>query len=152
MSDIAREAIAAAARQFGPFDGRVWLNTAHQGPLPSSAVEAAARAAAAKAAPHRLADDDFTDVPERLRTLLARLVGGLAVAVVRTGAMRCAEVSSPRSRASAVPRVIATSPGRVTTVCNRLRAPRPAGRTVESLDDCEMGLRDLADFRASSSM
>lgn len=23
-----------AADQFGPFDGRVWLNTAHQGPLP----------------------------------------------------------------------------------------------------------------------
>jgi cysteine desulfurase / selenocysteine lyase len=65
----------AAAAEFGPFDGRIWLNTAHQGPLPRSAVEMAGRAAALKAAPHRIGDDDFRDVPERLRTLLARLVG-----------------------------------------------------------------------------
>src|ERR1035437_9956103 len=63
------------ASQFGPFDGRVWLNTAHQGPLPRSAVAAAVHAAELKAAPHRIADDDFRAVPERLRTLLAELVG-----------------------------------------------------------------------------
>lgn len=63
-----------AAARFGPFDGRVWLNTAHQGPLPRVAVDAAHRAAAMKAAPHRLDDDDFTAVPERLRGLLARLL------------------------------------------------------------------------------
>src|SRR5205085_1065829 len=28
------------ASDFGPFDGRVWLNAAHQGPLPRAAVEA----------------------------------------------------------------------------------------------------------------
>ena len=67
--------IMAAASQFGPFDGRVWLNTAHQGPLPRSAVAAAVHAAELKAAPHRIADDDFRAVPERLRTLLAELVG-----------------------------------------------------------------------------
>jgi len=66
----------AAAAEFGPFDGRIWLNTAHQGPLPRSAVEMTGRAAALKAAPHRIGDDDFSDVPERLRALLARLVGG----------------------------------------------------------------------------
>jgi cysteine desulfurase / selenocysteine lyase len=65
----------AAAAAFGPFDGRIWLNTAHQGPLPRPAVEAAERAAALKAAPHRIGDGDFSDVPERLRALLARLVG-----------------------------------------------------------------------------
>lgn len=65
----------AAAAQFGPFDGRSWLNTAHQGPLPRSAVEMAVRAAALKAAPHRIGDADFSEVPERLRTLLAQLVG-----------------------------------------------------------------------------
>ncbi len=64
-----------AAAEFGPFDGRSWLNTAHQGPLPRPAVEMAARAAALKAAPHRIGDDDFSAVPERLRGLLARLVG-----------------------------------------------------------------------------
>ena len=74
--------VAAAAGQFGPFEGRVWLNTAHQGPLPRAAVEASHRAAWSKAAPHRLADSDFTEVPERLRGLLARLVGAEAEQVV----------------------------------------------------------------------
>ena len=27
------------AEDFGPFDGRVWLNTAHQGPLPESRLK-----------------------------------------------------------------------------------------------------------------
>jgi selenocysteine lyase/cysteine desulfurase len=63
------------AAAFGPFDGRSWLNTAHQGPLPRPAVEMAVRAAALKAAPHRIADDDFSEIPERLRGLLAQLVG-----------------------------------------------------------------------------
>jgi cysteine desulfurase/selenocysteine lyase len=71
-----------AASEFGPFDGRTWLNTAHQGPLPRPAVEAAGRAAMLKAAPHRIADDDFRTVPERLRSLLARLVGSPADQIV----------------------------------------------------------------------
>jgi selenocysteine lyase/cysteine desulfurase len=69
-------AVSVAAAEFGPFDGRVWLNTAHQGPLPQPAVRAAAQAAAQKVAPHRIGDGDFTEVPERLRCLLAELVGG----------------------------------------------------------------------------
>jgi len=66
---------ARAAAQFGPFDGRSWFNTAHQGPLPQAAVHATARAAALKAAPNRIGDDDFREVPERLRGMLAQLVG-----------------------------------------------------------------------------
>lgn len=65
-----------APGKFGPFDGRAWLNSAHQGPLPRTAVEAAQAAAQMKAAPHRIADEAFVEVPERLRALLARLVGG----------------------------------------------------------------------------
>jgi selenocysteine lyase/cysteine desulfurase len=67
--------VRAAASQFGSFDGRIWLNTAHQGPLPRPAVAAAAHAAALKVAPHRIADGAFDRVPERLRALLAGLVG-----------------------------------------------------------------------------
>jgi len=67
--------LARAISEFGPFGGRLWFNTAHQGPLPRSAVEAAGRAAELKAAPARIADGDFEAVPERLRGLLARLVG-----------------------------------------------------------------------------
>lgn len=74
--------VALAAAEFGPFDGRSWFNTAHQGPLPRAAVDATAQAAALKAAPHRIGDDDFRDVPERLRALLARLVGGRSEEIV----------------------------------------------------------------------
>ena len=65
-----------APGEFGPFDGRVWLNTAHQGPLPRTAVDAAWTAALMKAAPHRIPDEAFTEGPEQLRGLLADLVGG----------------------------------------------------------------------------
>src|SRR5215831_8294127 len=71
-----------AAAEFGPFGGRVWFNTAHQGPLPRPAVEAAGYAADLKSAPHRIGDDDFNEVPERLRSLLARLVGSPAEQIV----------------------------------------------------------------------
>lgn len=64
-----------AGEHFGDFDGRVWLNTAHQGPLPLAAAAEAGRAALAKTSPHRIVDEDFAAVPERLRELLARLVG-----------------------------------------------------------------------------
>lgn len=80
--DVAATALAGAVSEFGPFDERVWLNTAHQGPIPRRAVEAAARAAALKAAPHRIGDDDFRAVPERLRALLGRLVGSPAEQIV----------------------------------------------------------------------
>lgn len=72
----------SAAAELGPFDGRVWLNTAHQGPLPRPAVHASAWAAELKAVPHQIGDDDFIQVPERLRALLARLVGSAPEQIV----------------------------------------------------------------------
>lgn len=61
---------------FGGFDGRIWLNAAHQGPLPLAAATALEAAIADRLAPYRLADADFSAIPNRLRELLARLVGG----------------------------------------------------------------------------
>jgi cysteine desulfurase/selenocysteine lyase len=63
------------AADFGGFEGRAWLNCAHQGPLPRVAVAAAGRAVADKAAPHRIADEAFAEVPRRLKAALGRLVG-----------------------------------------------------------------------------
>jgi cysteine desulfurase / selenocysteine lyase len=64
---------------FGPFEEagrrRIWLNAAHQGPLPRVAVAEARDALQWKIAPHRISDDAFLELPRRLRTLLARLVG-----------------------------------------------------------------------------
>ena len=74
--------VSEAAAEFGPFGGRAWFNTAHQGPLPRAAVAASQHAAQLKAAPHLLRDEDFRDVPERLRQLLADLVGGSPEQVV----------------------------------------------------------------------
>jgi cysteine desulfurase/selenocysteine lyase len=64
-----------AARDFGGFEGRAWLNCAHQGPLPKVAVAAATQALADKAAPHRIADEAFDEVPRRLKQALGRLAG-----------------------------------------------------------------------------
>src|SRR5215472_3527869 len=65
---------ATYAQDFGPFDGRVWLNSAHQGPMPRVAVEAARKAIEQKARPFHIANDAFFQVPVRLRTALGKLV------------------------------------------------------------------------------
>ena len=70
------------AGAFGDFDGRIWLNAAHQGPLPRPAVEAAGEALAAKLAPHRISDEAFIKVPRRLRELLGRLIGASAEEII----------------------------------------------------------------------
>jgi cysteine desulfurase / selenocysteine lyase len=61
--------------RFGPFNGGVWLNCAHQGPLPHPARDAALDAVAAKTAPATMTDEAFIDVPARLRGALAGLIG-----------------------------------------------------------------------------
>ena len=66
------------AGDFGPFDGRVWLNCAHQGPLPRVAAEAAREAIDWKVAPYRLTSERFGGVPAGLRESLARLIGAAA--------------------------------------------------------------------------
>lgn len=62
--------------EFGPFHGRVWMNCAHQGPLPRPAQLAVLEALELKTAPARIPDSLFAEVPEHLRRALARLVGG----------------------------------------------------------------------------
>jgi selenocysteine lyase/cysteine desulfurase/GNAT superfamily N-acetyltransferase len=67
---------------FGPFDGAVWLNCAHQGPLPRVAAEEAREAIAWKLRPWELTPERFAEVPARLRTALGRLLGAPADEVV----------------------------------------------------------------------
>jgi cysteine desulfurase/selenocysteine lyase len=67
--------IDRAREDFGQFDGRVWLNCAHQGPLPGVAVTELLEAVEWKVAPHHLTTSDkFLAVPQRLRTALGRLL------------------------------------------------------------------------------
>jgi selenocysteine lyase/cysteine desulfurase len=54
----------------------VWLNTAHQGRLPKRAAAALSEATERKLHPEALAGTEpFTQVPRRLRQLLARIIG-----------------------------------------------------------------------------
>jgi kynureninase len=54
----------------------VWLNTAHQGRLPKRAAVALSEAIEWKLHPEALASPErFTEIPHRLRQLLARVVG-----------------------------------------------------------------------------
>ncbi len=70
------------ADHFGPFEGRVWLNTAHQGALPRIAAEAAKEAVAWKRQPWRLTTERFGGVPQRLRVGLGRLIGARSEDVI----------------------------------------------------------------------
>ncbi len=63
------------AAEFGPFDGRVWLNTAHQGPLPKAAVGAALAALNQKTRPYLIPEESFFEIPTRLRRVLGETIG-----------------------------------------------------------------------------
>lgn len=65
---------SSLSEEFGP-SVRVWVNTAHQGPLPRVAAQAARRAVEEKVDPRRIAEESFFDVPQSLRGTLARLIG-----------------------------------------------------------------------------
>lgn len=62
------------ADDFGPFDGRIWLNTASEGPLPKVSVRALQEATEWKIKPFLLTRRKFQEVPQRLKSALARLV------------------------------------------------------------------------------
>lgn len=59
---------------FADFGDHVWLNCAHQGPLPNVAREALDRAAAWKQRPFELTSERFREVPARLRAALSALI------------------------------------------------------------------------------
>jgi cysteine desulfurase / selenocysteine lyase len=70
------------AADFGDFEGRIWLNAAHQGPLPRVAVAAAQQALREKASPHLIDDEAFIGLPRRLRELLGKLINAPAEEIV----------------------------------------------------------------------
>jgi selenocysteine lyase/cysteine desulfurase len=74
--------MADYSKDFGPFQGRVWLNSAQQGPLPRVAAERATEAIAWKVSPHLMTLDLFRRVPRRLRQALGRLIGVPAEQVI----------------------------------------------------------------------
>lgn len=61
-------------RDFGPFDGKIWLNTASEGPLPHAAVKALDEAIDWKLKPFYLTAPKFTSVPYHLKKTIGRLI------------------------------------------------------------------------------
>ncbi len=66
--------MASYRDDFGPFDGQIWLNCAHQGPLPRVALERAHEAVEWKRTPSALSTERFSGVPGRLRDAIAGLI------------------------------------------------------------------------------
>ncbi|MGH9735840.1 MAG: aminotransferase class V-fold PLP-dependent enzyme [Candidatus Acidiferrales bacterium] len=62
-------------REFADFEGVAYLNVANQGPLPLSAARAAQAAIETKKLPYKITDNLYFDVPDRIRTNLAKLIG-----------------------------------------------------------------------------
>lgn len=67
---------------FGPFEGKAWLNCAHQGALPRVAVAEVSEAVAWKQRPYELTPERFRETPARLRRALGRLIDAPADEII----------------------------------------------------------------------
>ena len=67
---------------FGPFGDHVWLNCAHQGPIPKVAAAAAKEAVTWKQQPYELTVERFSGIPARLKQALARLINASTEEVI----------------------------------------------------------------------
>lgn len=67
---------------FGPFHDRTWLNCAHQGPLPKTAAAEALEAVSWKQAPYELTTERFSEIPQRVKQALGRLIGAPAEEII----------------------------------------------------------------------
>lgn len=63
-----------AYKDFGPFDGKIWLNVASEGPLPHAAMEALKDAVEWKLQPFQLTVPKFLSIPQQLKVALASLI------------------------------------------------------------------------------
>src|ERR1700747_2149682 len=57
-------------------DGGAYLNLAGQSPVPKSAIRAVQSAIEWKKFPHHIPDSAYFDMPNKIRTSLAKLIGG----------------------------------------------------------------------------
>jgi cysteine desulfurase/selenocysteine lyase len=62
--------------EFADFEGVSYLNAAGQGPLPLVSARGAQAALEWKKLPHRMPENLYFDLPDRVRGLLSRLIGG----------------------------------------------------------------------------
>jgi selenocysteine lyase/cysteine desulfurase len=62
--------------EFSDFEGAAYLNVAGQAPMPLVATRAAQASLDWKKLPHRIPDNLYFDLPDRIRGLLSKLLGG----------------------------------------------------------------------------
>lgn len=62
------------ANDFGPFDGKIWLNSASEGALPKVSVAALQEAIRWKIQPFHLTHQRFRDVPAKLKKVISQLL------------------------------------------------------------------------------
>ncbi|HEV2490044.1 MAG TPA: aminotransferase class V-fold PLP-dependent enzyme [Candidatus Acidoferrales bacterium] len=62
--------------EFSDFEGAAYLNVAGQAPMPLVAMRAAQASLEWKKLPHRIPDNLYFDLPDRIRGLLSKLLGG----------------------------------------------------------------------------
>jgi len=65
------------SKDFGPFENKIWLNCAHQGPLPKVAVAQVEEAISWKIAPYQMTTERFSQVPLNLKRAFGKLIGAL---------------------------------------------------------------------------
>ncbi len=61
-------------QDFGPFDGKIWLNNASEGALPAVSVTALHEAIAWKIQPFNLTHQKFQEVPAKLKNVIGQLL------------------------------------------------------------------------------
>jgi len=71
---IAQKMPKQYSNDFGSFEGAIWLNCAHQGPLPAVSAKETHEAITWKIAPFKMTTERFSNVPKRLKQALARLI------------------------------------------------------------------------------
>ena len=62
------------SNDFGPFEGAIWLNCSHQGPLPKIAAKKLEEAVSWKVAPQNLTQERFDRIPIHLKETIGKLV------------------------------------------------------------------------------
>ncbi|MGO9642459.1 MAG: aminotransferase class V-fold PLP-dependent enzyme, partial [Candidatus Acidiferrales bacterium] len=81
-------------KEWFEIEDAVYLNAAGQGPLPRAAVRAAQQALEWKKFPHRIPESEYFELPGRVRTSLARLIGAqpeeIALATGASGGIQIA--------------------------------------------------------------
>src|SRR5579862_4425744 len=73
---LERQRMNAWRAEWFAMEDAVYLDAAGQGPLPRTAIRAAQQALEGKKCPHHVPQGTYTELPNRVRTLAARLIGG----------------------------------------------------------------------------